>query len=370
MNIGYVTTDLGLGGTQGFVELAAIELTRRGHHVTVIGESRPHDRAARMREAGVSVHAFDAPAPLAIYAEKFIAAGVELIHLNIWRRRELTRLGRICNAAMVLALHHVPPAADYSWKRRLLKPWMLADHTGRMWEAARFVDAHLGCCEAAAAGARCELWPAGRGRVFGLRNAIPLPAEQTPDSVMAGPAHFVQVGSLIVRKNPAATLAAFLIVQKQFPDTRLSFVGDGSLRKTLESQVTRDGLTGVTFAGEVSDPSPFYVQCNVMVLPSYSEGLPYTLIEAAGRGLPLIATNVDGIPEIAVEGINALLVPRGDAAALTVAMVRLAESPALRQSLGRAGRRRVEEHFEIGRASEKMIELYGQIITRRKREEG
>jgi glycosyltransferase involved in cell wall biosynthesis len=369
MNIGYIVTDLGLGGTQGFVELAAIELARRGNAVTVVGESRPHDRLARLREAGVTVLAFDAPAPLTVYAEQLRAAGVELVHLNVWQRPELVRLGRMTGAALVLSLHHVPPASDYSWTWRLLKPWMLADHLGGMLRAARFIDAHIGCCEASARGARHVLWPVGRGRVFALANAIPLPAEQTPDTVIAGPVHFLQVGSLIERKNPRATLRAFSAVQRQIPDAQLTFVGDGPLRSELADEARREAIAGVTFAGEILDPSPYYLRCNVMVLPSLSEGLPYTLIEAAARGLPLIATNVDGIPESAVDRHNALLVPPGNVAALSAAMQRLAQSPELRRSLGSAGRKRVEERFEIGRHAERMLGLYAEIAARKRRED-
>jgi glycosyltransferase involved in cell wall biosynthesis len=370
MNIGYVVTDLGLGGTQRFVELAALELARRGHAVTVLGERRPHDRVARLREAGVQVHAFDAPAPLAKYAELLRAARVELVHLAVWQRTALLRLGRMTGAALALSYQHVPPAPDYDWRWRLLKPWMLADHLGGMLRAARFVDAHLGCCEASAAGARCVLWPVGRGRVFSLPNAVPLPAEQTPDSVIAGPVHFVQVSSLITRKNPTATLRAFAAVKRQAPEALLTFVGDGPLRGALEAETRRDGIAGVTFTGEVLDPSPHYLACNVMVLPSLSEGLPYALLEAASRGLPLISTNVDGNPEIAASGENALLVPPGDVAALSEVMLRLARSPELRRSLGAASRQRVEKQFEVVGHVQRMLHLYREIVARRLREDG
>src|SRR5260221_91045 len=86
------------------------------------------------------------------------------------------------------------------------------------------------------------------------------------------------------RDTALTTLRAFAAVQGELPEARLTFVGDGALRSELAAAAARDGIAGVTFAGEVSDPSPFYLECNVMVLPSLSEGLPYTLIEAAARG--------------------------------------------------------------------------------------
>jgi glycosyltransferase involved in cell wall biosynthesis len=368
MNIGYVVTDLGLGGTQGFVELAATGLARRGHAVTVVAESRPHDRVERLRAAGIQVHAFDAPALLAAYADVLRAASVELVHLNVWQRKGLLRLGRMTGAALALSYHHVPPAQDRDWKWRLLKPWMLADHLGRMVQAARFIDAHIGCCETSAEGARRELWPVGRGRVFALTNAVAVPAEPTPESVIGGPAHFVQVGSLVGRKDPTSTLQAFSAVRREVPEARLTFVGDGPLRSDLTAQANREAIAGVTFAGETSDPSSFYASCNVMVLPSLAEGLPYTLIEGAASGLPLIATRIDGVPEIAVDGENALLVAPGDVAGLTAAMLRLARSPELRRSLGAAGRQRVARQFELNRHIEQMLQLYREIIARRRRE--
>ena len=85
----------------------------------------------------------------------------------------------------------------------------------------------------------------------------------------------------------------------------------------------------------------------MFVLPSLTEGISLTLLEAMARGLPVVATRVGGNPEVVVDGVTGFLVPVRDPAALAAAMVRIRQCPALGTEMGLRGRQRVEQEFSV-----------------------
>ena len=360
MKVGFVVSDLGLGGTQAFVELAAVNLSQLGHAVTVFVEHGPFDRSERLDTAGVEVVAFARVPAIADYAKEIRQRGIELVHLNVWERLDVLRgISALAGVPVALSYHHVPKVRP--WCHRLRSPRLVISSVLDIVRESKGIDAHIGCCEAAAVQLRRLFQPFFQDRIYALRNAIPLP-QPNDASVLGGTASFLQVGALTERKNPFAALRAFSAVVENFPCATLTFIGDGPERSRLESFARQHQVTGVVFAGEVGNPSPFYEAANVMVLPSSCEGLPYTLIEAAGRGMAAIATSVDGIPEIVRDQENGILVPPGDDAALEKAMRLLAADGDLRGSLGTKGRQLVEQEFEIGRFTASLVGIYRSIL--------
>ena len=149
------------------------------------------------------------------------------------------------------------------------------------------------------------------------------------------------------------------------PPARALLVGDGPERMAIEAEVRRLGLAGrVTLAGERGDVPELLAASDVFVLSSRSEGLPMSVLEAMAAGLPVVASSVGGVPELVVEGETGFLVPVGDAAALAAALERLIADQELRRRLGRAGRRRVEAEFDLGRFRTAHVELYRHELER------
>ena len=101
--------------------------------------------------------------------------------------------------------------------------------------------------------------------------------------------------------------------------------------------------------------------CHVVCLPSYREGLPKALIEAAAAGRPIVATDVPGCREIVEPEQNGLLVPVRDAAALATALRRLIEDSALRAQMGARGRAIAEAEFSVERVVGQTLELYRRL---------
>ncbi len=117
--------------------------------------------------------------------------------------------------------------------------------------------------------------------------------------------------------------------------------------------------TGILrWAGHAEDVASAYASAHIAVLPSYREGLPKSLLEAASCGRPIVTTDVPGCRAVVQDGENGFLVPAHDAEALATALARLIEDPDLRTRMGLAGRKRVEQSFSEQEVQEKTLTLY------------
>jgi len=132
-------------------------------------------------------------------------------------------------------------------------------------------------------------------------------------------------------------------------------------QKELEDWSKRPG---VHWLGHVEDIRDVWAKAHIAVLASHGEGLPMSLVEAAATGRPLIATDVSGCREIARDGLNALLVPVDDAAALAKAIGKLASDSDLRRQFGAAGRRMVEQEFSSEQVARKIVAVYSTMANR------
>jgi len=163
-------------------------------------------------------------------------------------------------------------------------------------------------------------------------------------------------------KNHRALVAAFAQLRERLPALaprlKLSIVGDGPLLPTVRAQVAELGLQdAVWLPGARADIAAILHTFSVFALPSLAEGTPVSMLEAMACGLPVVASRVGGIPEVVDEGVQGLLVPVGDVAALTDALARYTQDAGLRAAHGGAGRARVEERFSL-RA---MVAAYGEL---------
>jgi len=132
-------------------------------------------------------------------------------------------------------------------------------------------------------------------------------------------------------------------------------VGDGPLKGKLESHAKKLKIEhNVSFTGFREDIPQILAIIDIFVLPSLSEGLPVSVIEAMCSGKPVIATNVGGIAEVVVDGETGVLIPPKDSKILAEAITELLDSPEKRKRMGELGRQRALNHFCI----EKMVENY------------
>ena len=162
----------------------------------------------------------------------------------------------------------------------------------------------------------------------------------------AGPV--VNVARLSSEKDPANLLRAAARVAAADPTFRLELAGDGPLRGELSALAESLGIAGlVKFLGDVRDVPALLSRASLFVLPSKAEGISLTLLEAMATGLPVVATSVGGNPEVVVHGQTGHLVPSEDPAGLAEAILWMRRHSEDAQLMGRAGRRRVEDVFDI-----------------------
>jgi len=142
------------------------------------------------------------------------------------------------------------------------------------------------------------------------------------------------VARLVPIKAHEVFLAAAAAVRRRRPDAVFLIVGDGERRAELEALAASRGLRGsVRFTGWRRDLDRVYADLDVAVLCSRNEGSPVSLIEAMAAGRAVVATRVGGVPEIVEDGVNGLLVPPNDAAALALAIRRYFGDTELRARL-------------------------------------
>lgn len=114
----------------------------------------------------------------------------------------------------------------------------------------------------------------------------------------------------------------------------------------------------ITWKGHSDTIAEVTAACHISVLPSYREGLPKSLLEAASMGRPIVTTDVPGCREVVIQGENGLLVPAKDSAALAAALKTLIQNPALRAQMGQAGRARIENYFADAIIQKQSLALY------------
>ncbi len=151
-------------------------------------------------------------------------------------------------------------------------------------------------------------------------------------------------------------------ISARWPRLILLLAGEGPLEAAIRAQCAALGLAGrVRFLGYRDDVPQLLEAADIVVLPSLYEGLPLVAIEALAAGKALIATAVDGTPEVVIDGETGLLVAPGDPAAIAAAIERLLGNPARASELGAAGRKYVHENFALRKQVEETISVYREL---------
>ena len=169
--------------------------------------------------------------------------------------------------------------------------------------------------------------------------------------------------------NLARAFARALDLRPELRDrARLLMAGDGPQMPQVRGILQDAGIDGLCWLpGERRDIPDFLRGLDVFVLPSLSEGIANTILEAMACGLPVLATRVGGNAELVDEGVTGALVPSADPDAMARQLIRLADEAALRREMGRAGRRRVEQRFSLEAMVGAYQSLYDQLTGRSER---
>lgn len=176
----------------------------------------------------------------------------------------------------------------------------------------------------------------------------------------------VTVARLVWFKAVHTLIEALHLLGNEAGNVHLVVVGDGELRPELEQQISNLGLRNrVRLIGSRSDAARIIHLADVFALSSVAEGMPLAIMMAMALNKPVVATTVDGVPELVVEGETGLLVPARDAVSFSAALHRMIRDPELRRRCGEAGRRRVDTHFTQRGMADTTDRLYRELLGTR-----
>ncbi len=174
------------------------------------------------------------------------------------------------------------------------------------------------------------------------------------------------LGAIIEKKGVFDLLKAVAGLCERYPRLRLVLAGTGAAESLVKARANLLGISDqVELPGWVDAQArdECLAQADVFVLPSYFEGLPMSVLEAMAAGLPTIASDVGGIPEVIAHGADGLLIVPGDVADLMRCIDKLLADPALRASMGKAAQRKVERCFGLERILAQIEAVYREAMA-------
>lgn len=295
------------------------------------------------------------------------AQAIEAVIVHRWcRQLEVDHLhahfggapGTVARLAASLS-HQIDPGRPLSWSITIHGPHdFMNERNADLATLVNSADLVVAISEFTAAQLLRLATPHRRSRVKVVRCGIDLelftrharPIEQRSDGesrsgAEALPLRLVTLGRLAPEKGQWVLVEAVAQLVDRGVDVTLHLIGDGELRAELRRQVDELGLSErIEFIRVLSpgDVRAAVAQADVFCLPSFAEGLPIALMEAAAVGTPIVCTSVAGIPELVLDGRTGRCVPAGSPSELAAAIEELARDPALRRSLADGARARVE----------------------------
>ena len=179
------------------------------------------------------------------------------------------------------------------------------------------------------------------------------------------------VCALRPEKDLPALLESFANVRRKRPRLKLAIVGSGPMLEALQSQARAVGVYEYcTFGAATDNVAEWLHRIDIFVLPSRSEALSNSLMEAMACGCCAVASNVGGNPELIRDGENGLLFQAGNVPALTAALERVIDNEPLRNKLAAAAQQSIRERFSIRSSADRMADIYSSLIEPRVRSAG
>ncbi|HET8599494.1 MAG TPA: glycosyltransferase [Segeticoccus sp.] len=371
MKVLTVIDSLGFGGAERLLPTLAAAGPAAGLELVVASlEPQTAERSVmvpRLQAAGVAPRYLDVSrlaerGAVGRVADAIRRSGCDVVHAHLGTSSTLVpRAARRTGVPCFCTLHTLP---EQFGGRSLLRERLCVESAGRsngllfVSEAARAAYAHRyrarPSWRVVHNGIDLKTWAPGAG---GFPEDLGLPWGVPVASIVA---------ALRAPKGHALAIAAWRSVLRRVPDAHLLIVGDGPEEPMLRRLAERTGVARhVVFAGRrdsESETADIVRASDVVLLPSYTEALPTTLIEAAACARPVVATDVGGTGEVVDHRRTGLLVPRGQIAALADAVSDLLVDEDRRRRMGLAARRHAELHFDMHDWAATLHDLYADAL--------
>jgi glycosyltransferase involved in cell wall biosynthesis len=385
MRICHVITRLIVGGAQENTLLTCRGLVRAGHEVTLVAgpETGPEGSLWSWAESGCgrvirldplrrNVHPWHDLRALQQLTRRLREVRCDVVHTHSSKAGILGRqAARWANVPVIvhtihgMSFNRTQPAA-VRWLYRQLERWA-ADRTDAFVTVA---DAMTNQAVAAGLADRARFRTIYSGMQTECFRPDPAARRQMrsqwnvpPECVVVG-----TVARLFRNKGYEELLAALPEVIRRAPNVRFVWVGDGPSRREYEAVLHRAGLREfVHFVGLVQpDAMPALLNgVDLLVHTSRWEGLPRAAVQALLTEVPVIASDIDGAPEVVIPGVTGELVPLGDVNALVEKLAHLVGCKTLRERYGREGRARCLERFDHRRMVDQLQALYARLLAQK-----
>jgi glycosyltransferase involved in cell wall biosynthesis len=351
--VALVTTELGPGGAeQVLYDIAATLCPSQYETLLLATQSRDNRWLARWRQR--VDHVYDLAQ--VVTTERMTAAVYSIItnwrcdyvvlQNSLYGYAALSHIKRLLPFVQIIDVNHY---VDECW-----------DQIASTAEATAFIDRRVALAESV----RDHLLALGtaESKILLMHNGVDLerfhPAPRDRNSTKT----ILFAARLNPRKRPLllADIARELTRLRPQRDFRFVVAGDGSEKERFQNRVHRLGLESVfDFRGQVDDLPPLLQACDIVIIPSSSEGVPLVMLEALASARPVVASRVGAIPEVLDAGCGALI-DQPDAVAFARVVHSLLDQPELREKMGAAGRRKMEMRHDILKTREAFASLFDQ----------
>ena len=342
----FVLQDLEFGGTQRYVLnlLQHLDKTIFVSELWVLRGGR--DMAKIAEKTGVKIKWFSKGSwvtPSALYRFFFYLAANRPTYLypltvvpNVWARI----FGSLLRVPIIISSYRNLVAHQYEW---LLWP----------------LSTHIICNAEAVRHKLIRKYRVKESKISVIPNGVDTDYFSPNFTKLVSPPIIIYIGRLVDQKDPLTLLESFRNIKQKIPDAQLLVVGNGPLRSLLKSFIKHHQMNQhISLVAGTTDIRKYLHQAQVFLLPSLYEGSPNIVIEAMACGLPVVATNTSGIPELIEHGINGYLVQPRDSKKMAKWTIRLLQNKDIREKMGENARKRVVKNHNIGlrvRQTEKIL---------------
>jgi L-malate glycosyltransferase len=356
----YVITSLGLGGAEKLLLSYVKRLDHKKYSFYVCCfRDKPDDLNLEISEFAeiINLKIKNRFNPLVIYRLFNVIKKInpEIIHTHLFQPRIYTTLAHLFFNRSILITHKHSIVNPKKHNIFILLEMLCVNLNKKVIAISQSVKQSL---------IKYELIP--ENKIFVLTNSVDfnkynealIPKNKNEEkSIVIG-----TVGRIEKIKGINYLLMAMKIILRKFPSARLEIVGDGSELDELKLLTEKlDISNSVIFFGKLVNPIPNYSRMDVFVLPSILEGFGLVLLEAMSAGIPVVATSVDGIKEVVLDGECGILVPPKNSEAIAAAVIQIVEQPQLAKNLVEHGLLRAKL-FDIQEHLMKLDNLYTSLL--------
>jgi len=374
IKIGYVVSSLNYGGVEKYVVDLVNRIDRRCFE-PIIFSFKPDGPLKTQLKRGVKIHELqkgkgnDFVLPVKM-ARLFRKEEIDIIHSNNWSTFAESAAARWI--AFTPAMLHAQHGLEMNDTEAFLK--MKRYKRNMMRRTLTYFTDQIVTVSNATKKFVCDEWKTPEKKVKTIYNGVDFISLTSPfnlrkkvrknlgideDDLVIG-----SVGRLMKVKNYPSLIKAFASLSVKNPNLKLMLIGDGPEKEYLTALIKGFYLDDkAMLLGHRSDVRELLVAMDIFILPSFSEGISISLLEAMAASLPVVVTEVGGNPEVIENNISGIIVPPDDSEVLANVMWQLVNQTVRRQNLGVHARNRVEKKFNLNRCVKEYEDLYFSLTS-------